>query len=337
MRHLPDSAYCFRLFGAGVLGAFLLLGQPESARRPSAPGEPVTADGSAVGSAARPARPVGQPCVDARAAGRGPGITPRDPDQLSAVQAAELERALRVALRARRPDDERARAPQTIRVPVYVHVIHSGSTGKLSRRTVERQISHLNAAHGGREGKGAAVSPFRFVLKGVTYTDNAAWFNQTQPGTSAEYAMKSKLRRGGPDTLNLYTVDTGSQLLGWSTYPHEYQNDPTRDGVVLAYDSLPGGGRQGYNQGDTGTHEIGHWLGLLHTFQSGCDEPGDYVPDTPPQAKPATGCPPWQDTCHEPGRDSVDNYMDYGSDTCMVRFTKGQVQRMVDSWRAFRS
>ncbi len=271
--------------------------------------------------------------------GRGPGTVPRDPDQLSAAQADALQRALRAALRDRVDglDAERARVPQTIQVPVYVHVIHEGATGKLSRKTVERQIAQLNAAHGGKERAGAAVSPFRFVLKGVDYTDNRSWFTQTRPGTRAERAMKSKLRRGGPGTLNLYTINTGSQILGWSTYPHEYRDDPIRDGVVLAYDSLPGGGRKGYDQGDTGTHEIGHWLGLLHTFQDGCDGPGDRVADTPPEARPAIGCPVGHDTCAEPGLDPVDNYMDYGSDTCMVRFTRGQVQRMVDSWRAFRA
>lgn len=53
-----------------------------------------------------------------------------------------------------------------------------------------------------------------------------------------------------------------------------------------------------YNLGETITHEVGHWLGLFHTFQGGCSEVNDDVADTPAAALPSYGCPPpTQDSC----------------------------------------
>ena len=223
----------------------------------------------------------------------------------------------------------------TATVPVHFHVFTDGATGYLSETQLREQVRVLNSGFSGAEG--GVDTGFRFTYASADWTDNASWFRDLDPGTSVERQAKAATHLGSAAELNVWTT-AGPSYLGFATFPSWYKRSPQLDGVVLDHQSFKGGayGTQ-YSLGKTGTHEVGHWVGLLHTFQGGCNDKGDYVDDTPAQAAPTRGCPTGQDTCRAPGLDPVHNYMDYSYDSCYDQFTAGQAQRARDQWRAFRA
>ena len=149
--------------------------------------------------------------------------------------------------------------------------------------------------------------------------------------------MKSALRQGDSETLNVYSAALGGGLLGWAYFPKGYNNGRDYlDGVVILDESMPGGTAAPYNEGDTLTHEVGHWMMLEHTFAGACSASGDGVADTPREAYPQFDCVEGLDSCPTPGLDPIHNFMDYTEDFCMDHFTPGQVERMNDAWIAFR-
>ena len=227
----------------------------------------------------------------------------------------------------------------SVTIPVWFHVIRSGtssSQGNMPRAWIDAQMSVLNQSYSGLTGGKGTDTPFRFQLAGITRTTNSTWYNSCD-STGVESQMKTALRRGGAETLNLYTCNPGSGLLGWATFPSWYADDPLMDGVVILDQSVPGGNAAPYNEGDSATHEVGHWLGLYHTFQGGCSTPGDAVGDTPFEADAAFGCPVGQDSCSTlRGKDPIHNFMDYTDDSCMFELSGGQNKRMSNQWTNYR-
>jgi hypothetical protein len=207
-------------------------------------------------------------------------------------------------------------------INTYVHIItNSSGQGNVTDAKVAAQIQVLNDAY--------SQWGHSFKLVSIDRTANNSWY--TCSGGTCETAMKTALHKGGKNDLNIYLNNMGGGLLGWATFPWQYASAPTLDGVVVLTASIPGGNAAPYNEGDTATHEVGHWMGLYHTFQGGCNGQGDGVSDTPAERSPAYGCPVGRDSCagkRTAGLDPIENFMDYTDDACMNTFTAGQDARM---------
>lgn len=205
-------------------------------------------------------------------------------------------------------------------IPVAVHVLTDGNAGDVSDARITAQIDTLNSAF--------SAYGYRFALALVQRVDNADWYQGLTLGSSEESAMKEALALNPARVLNLYTASLGLDYLGWATLPEAGAESDRQQGVVLLDESLPGGNAAPYNLGHTGTHEVGHWVGLFHTFSGGCSSNNDGVADTPQERSGASGCPVGRDSCPaDPGLDPIHNYMDYSDDACMTEFTPGQVAR----------
>jgi hypothetical protein len=224
-------------------------------------------------------------------------------------------------------------------IPVVFHVVSaSDGTGDLSDELIRSQIDILNEDFGavaGTPGEPGTDSRVRFALAaftpdgspttGINRVTDDSWFSDRGD-------MKGELAWDTTRYLNIYT-NTASGALGYATFPQESAGSG-RDGVVLLWSSVgrdaPDGGR--FDQGRTATHEVGHYLGLYHTFQDGCGNvdgysSGDLIADTTPEARPEYGCEERPSSCGN-GDNPIHNYMDYTDDTCMDHFTPEQVNRM---------
>lgn len=338
-----------RYAGLAALGAVLLVGMPSVA-----PLSAVAAEDPAC------VTPASAPADNARSLpGHGNGAHPGDHDDSGDFTAAE--RARTEQERTRKVSAARSAAtidqlPASILVPVYVHIIQGNHAGErsVSKAKVRQVMEILRAAYRGDQSGYAATSRYSFTIKKFTVTRNERWYH-ARMGSADDQQMKRKLHRGFSRALNLYLNEPrdpsgGGGLLGFARFPWQYAGKPAQDGVTVHVDSLPGGAYTGFNLGDTLVHEVGHWLGLFHTFQSstfdGCDPVNDSVADTPAQIEPNGRRP---GLCDNPGnvcdladltvnglRDPVFNFMDYASDRCMREFTPGQVTRMDHAYATYR-
>lgn len=168
---------------------------------------------------------------------------------------------------------------------------------------------------------------------------------QTNLTTAASNNIKSLSNWDNTKYMNVWVVDAidigsvpgGGTVLGYAYRPTA--NQPfSLDGVVIRHDQV---GAIGTSQtlGRTFTHEVGHYLGLLHPFQGdNCNGNNDNIADTPPAAEANFGCPIGVNSCNTDNPDlpdQVENYMDYADNDCQNMFTIGQKTVMKNSLNVF--
>ena len=229
------------------------------------------------------------------------------------------------------------------RIPVVVHVIQNsaGSQGYISPTCVQSQIDVLNEdfnAISGTPGAPGTDCKIEFFLAtedpngaatdGITYSQNTTWFND---GGNYYNSLAWNTR----EYLNIYT-NTASGALGYVPALGCANIDgQSQDRVVILYTAFGDLGcatASPYNRGRTATHEVGHYLGLEHTFsggcssQSNCNQNGDLVCDTLPQGNSTSNCS--SSTSCGQSHNNQRNYMDYSVDSCMNNFTYEQQLRM---------
>ncbi|KAI1269221.1 extracellular metalloprotease [Xylariaceae sp. FL1019] len=214
-------------------------------------------------------------------------------------------------------------------VNVYFHIVTSKemTEDRMMNERIKQQMEVLNDEYNPHGTK--------FKMAGITKTVYAAWAEN-----NGSHDMMAAMRKGTYQDLNVYVQESlGGSAAGLCPYPGSTSGpqDYIGDGCQIVAASLPGGGKYtGLNDGKAAVHEVGHWFGLLHTFENGCEPPGDWIDDTPfEKSAPTSGCPTGLSSCN--GTDPIHNHMDYTSGTCKTSFTPGQQMRMHSQWKMFRA
>ncbi|MFM9826393.1 M43 family zinc metalloprotease [Flavobacterium sp.] len=251
-----------------------------------------------------------------------------------------------------------------ITIPVVVHVIYNGqavgTAPNISDIQVESQITVLNQDYRRRIGTPGensnsvgADTEIEFVLaqqdpngNPTNGIDRVSYCVDSWSNSDIETILKPNTIWNPTQYLNLWTVQfSDNKLLGYAQFPDgsglsgigSSGGGSNTDGVVIRYNSFGSGSGTSflldspYNKGRTTTHEVGHWLGLIHIWGDGsnCNSNTDYCDDTPVAKDANYGCPTGIDSCTlKFGPDMIENYMDYTDDSCMNIFTLNQKTRM---------
>lgn len=211
--------------------------------------------------------------------------------------------------------------------PIIFHIIHkSDGTGNVTNEVLNEQVSVLNNAF--------SKLNINYTIKEIRrYQDDSLFV------TCDSHLIKSRFSYKTDTHLNIYTCLLF--MLGQASLPG--QRDPNNKfrlvpnnhylyGIRLDYGVLPGSIRKNYNLGKVLVHEVGHFYGLLHPYQDGCNIGlhSDFIDDTPRMSRIITGnCSKKKGKCPEQKPPDYSNYMMSTYDKCRNHFTPGQIKYMI--------
>ena len=245
-----------------------------------------------------------------------------------------------------------------LKVPVVVHVIHNGGIENISYAQVVDAIAVLNEDF--RRMNADTVNT-QAVFKNVARDTRIEFYlaNYDENGECTDGVVKVKSAQtynahnhvkdlsswDHRKYMNIWVVHSientfggNGTILGFAYYPNPNQSY-YNDGILIRHDCMGriGSANGGFGpnaQGRTLTHEVGHYLGLPHTFNgSSCSLINDGFDDTPPIAGPSSGClSAGFNTCggNDPNDlpDQTENYMDYSYGICQNMLTEDQMEEM---------
>ncbi len=286
--------------------------------------------------------------------------------QLQDEEYAHKHQAFEKRLKAQIENGQIANYRALYTLPVVVHVIHQGGAENISDAQVLQAIDDLNAAfaNDGYYDQGTGLdTEIQFCLaqrdpdgnptSGINRVNNALTSLTLE---TQDVAMKDLSRWNPLEYINIWVVgeicssSVGCGVAGYAFFPSSH--GMPEDGLVVESNYF------GNSQANSAVlvHEMGHYLGVYHTFQNGCTNndclsDGDRVCDTPPdQSTVPVPCGQSVNTCSsdvnaaDPNNpfttdqnDMYWNYMDYGDVDCYSAFTPGQTDRMYFSINDVRS
>jgi hypothetical protein len=229
-------------------------------------------------------------------------------------------------------------------IPVVFHVIYNSSAENISKASIVNQMQTLNETFRAKNKDISNVSEqFKSLVADCRIEFRLATKDPWGRCTDGIDRVQSDLTVNATDQvkavswwdsrmyLNIWVVEnvgikvSGGIVAGYSKFPWDAANDPANDGIIMDYHFI------GKNQ-KVLTHEVGHYLGLYHTFQDGCTDDervqGDHVFDTPAASEANYGCPKNLNSCEKGDNDlpdMIENFMDYTD--CRYMFTEKQKVR----------
>lgn len=234
---------------------------------------------------------------------------------------------------------------ETLIIPIVFHIIHDNGPENISDEQVHSAMEVLNRDFRLlNDDVSDVVDAFEDLPADINIEFRLAKRDPNGNCTKGINRVESTLTyEGGSDMksliywprdmyMNVWVCADAGGAAGYTFLPSSVDNPwmEDEDGIVLLHDYTGDMGTSNVFRSRTLTHEVGHWLNLMHPWgptnnpglAANCDV-DDNVDDTPLTVG-WTSCILDGESCGS--LDNVQNYMDYSY--CSRMFTQGQKTRM---------